>query len=91
VEGVGRLEHTMGELCSSINSQTDIINSLFNRLGFDPNIQSFKDLSLEEELGCAGMSRLLFVLFPCVSVISSLVMLLSSSLACILAFIVFSF
>jgi hypothetical protein len=37
VEGVGQLNRTVGELRSSIDSQTDMTNSLFGRLGFDPN------------------------------------------------------
>jgi hypothetical protein len=37
VEGIGWLEHSMGELRTSINSQTDMINSLFGHLGIDPN------------------------------------------------------
>jgi hypothetical protein len=37
VEGVGRLDRTVGELRSSVDSLTDMINSLFGHLGFDPN------------------------------------------------------
>jgi hypothetical protein len=37
VEGVGQLEHLVGELCSFVDSQSDMINDLFGRLGFDSN------------------------------------------------------
>jgi hypothetical protein len=37
VKGVGPLEHSMGEIRSFIDSHTDLINSLFGHLGFDPN------------------------------------------------------
>jgi hypothetical protein len=37
VQGVGWLQHTVEEHRSSVDSQTDMINSLFGHLGFDPN------------------------------------------------------
>jgi hypothetical protein len=40
LEGIERIEHTLEEymkLCSSIDSQTNVIDGLFGHLGLDPD------------------------------------------------------
>jgi hypothetical protein len=58
LEGIRQIKYTLQEyakLCSTINSQTNVIDSLVGHLGFDPST-SYNDLSLGEEPGCSGMS-----------------------------------
>jgi hypothetical protein len=37
VERIGQLEHSLGELRTSVDSLDEIINSLFGHLSIDPN------------------------------------------------------